>query len=171
MSTSVSDQRSTNGQRPATADAGVVYQVGGPVVVARGLRHVRLHDVVRVGRLGLAGEVIRLDRDDTVVQVYEETTGLQLGEPVEPSGSGLTVELGPGLLGAILDGTGRPLGRLAEQTGAFIKPGAEADTLEPTARWPFTPAVRVGDLVEGHRLERHDLRHPREVGHGLGSRW
>jgi V/A-type H+-transporting ATPase subunit A len=94
------------------------------------------------------GEVIRVRGDTATLQVYEETTGLELGEPVEPSGSGLAVELGPGLLGAILDGTGRPLGRLAEQTGDFIQSGAAAETLDPTIRWRFTPSVRVGDTVE-----------------------
>ena len=127
----------------------VLVRLSGALAEARPMRDVALYELARVGHRRLLGEVIRVREDTATLQVYEETTGLQLGEPVEPSGSGLTVELGPGLLGAILDGTGRPLGRLAEQTGAFIKPGAEADTLEPTARWPFTPAVRVGDLVEG----------------------
>jgi V/A-type H+-transporting ATPase subunit A len=110
---------------------------------------VALYELARVGHRRLLGEVIRVRGDTATLQVYEETTGLELGEPVEPTGSGLTVELGPGLLGAILDGTGRPLGRLAEQTGAFIRPGAGAETLEPTARWRFTPAVQVGELVAG----------------------
>jgi V/A-type H+/Na+-transporting ATPase subunit A len=127
----------------------VLVRLSGALAEARPMPDVALYELARVGHRRLLGEVIRVREDTATLQVYEETTGLQLGEPVEPSGSGLTVELGPGLLGAILDGTGRPLGRLAEQTGAFIKPGAEADTLEPTARWPFTPAVRIGDLVEG----------------------
>jgi V/A-type H+-transporting ATPase subunit A len=108
-----------------------------------------LYELARVGRRGLLGEVIRVQGDLATLQVYEETTGLELGEPVEPTGTGLTVMLGPGLLGAILDGTGRPLGRLAEQTGNFIQPGADAPTLEPDARWRFTPSVRAGDAVEG----------------------
>jgi len=126
-----------------------LVRLSGALAEARPMVGVALYELARVGHRRLLGEVIRVREDTATLQVYEETTGLELGEPVEPSGSGLSVDLGPGLLGAILDGTGRPLGRLAEQTGDFIRPGAEAVTLEPTSRWAFTPAVRVGDPVEG----------------------
>ena len=108
-----------------------------------------LYELARVGERHLLGEVIRIQGDLATLQVYEETNGLKIGEPVEPTGGALTVELGPGLLGAILDGTGRPLERLAEVTGDFIGPGTDAATLDRAARWRFTPAVRVGDAVEG----------------------
>ncbi len=117
-----------------------------------------------MGRRGLLGEVIRVHGDLATLQVYEDTNGLEIGEPVEATGSALTVSLGPGLLGAIIDGIGRPLGRLAEQTGNFIRPGAEAATLESHTRWPFTPTVQVGDRVEGGDVigtvpERPGLEH------------
>ena len=108
-----------------------------------------LYELARVGERHLLGEVIRIQGDLATLQVYEETNGLKIGEPIEPTGGALTVELGPGLLGAILDGTGRPLERLAEVTGDFIGPGTDAATLDRAARWRFTPAVRVGDAVEG----------------------
>jgi V/A-type H+-transporting ATPase subunit A len=125
----------------------MLVRLSGALAEARPMPGAALYELARVGHRRLLGEVIRVQGDTATLQIYEETTGLELGEPVEPTGSGLTVELGPGLLGAILDGTGRPLGRLAEQTGDFIRPGASAETLEPTTRWRFTPAVRVGDLV------------------------
>ena len=126
-----------------------LVRLSGALAEARPMPGAALYELARVGRRGLLGEVIRVQGDLATLQVYEETTGLELGEPVEPTGSGLTVALGPGLLGAVLDGTGRPLGRLAEQTGNFIQPGADAATLDEGTRWPFTPGVRAGDAVEG----------------------
>jgi len=108
-----------------------------------------LYELARVGDRHLVGEVIRIQGDLATLQVYEDTNGLQTGEPVEATGGALKVELGPGLLGAILDGTGRPLGRLAEATGDFIRPGTDAVTLDRAIRWRFTPTARVGDAVEG----------------------
>ena len=108
-----------------------------------------LYELARVGDHHLVGEVIRIQGDLATLQVYEDTNGLQTGEPVEATGGALKVELGPGLLGAILDGTGRPLGRLAEATGDFIRPGTDAVTLDRAIRWRFTPTARVGDAVEG----------------------
>ena len=108
-----------------------------------------LYELARVGRRGLLGEVIRVQGELATLQVYEDTNGLETGEPVAPTGAALTVALGPGLLGAILDGTGRPLGHLAEQTGDFIRPGAGAETLDAARRWSFTPAVQAGGTVVG----------------------
>jgi len=128
---------------------GALIRLSGALAEARPMRGAALYELARVGHRRLLGEVIRVQGEVATLQVYEETNGLELGEPVEPTGSALTVALGPGLLGAILDGTGRPLGRLAQQTGNFIQPGADAETLEPSTRWRFTPAVRPGDAVEG----------------------
>lgn len=106
-----------------------------------------LYELVRVGHRGLLGEVIRVRGDVATLQVYEETAGLETGEPVAPSGNALTVTLGPGLLSAILDGVGRPLGRIAAKTGDFIQPGASADTLDLETRWSFAPLARPGQAV------------------------
>src|SRR5687767_9013701 len=92
---------------------GEIWRVAGPVVVARGLDGVRLYNVVRVGEAALPGEVIRLDGEQATIQVYEGTAGLRIGEPVLDTGHPLEVELGPGLLGRIFDGTQRPLELLA----------------------------------------------------------
>ena len=92
---------------------GAIHGVAGPVVVARGLPDTRLYNVVEVGHAGLAGEVIRLDGGDVVIQVYEDTSGLTAGEPVTDTREPLRAELGPGLLGSIFDGTQRPLTVLA----------------------------------------------------------
>jgi V/A-type H+-transporting ATPase subunit A len=119
-------------------------RISGALAEARPMGDAALYELARVGRRGLWAEVIRVEGDAATMQVYEDTTGLETGEPVLPTGSALTVELGPGLLGAILDGVGRPLGRIAEQTGDFIQPGAGAETLDPETRWRFTPAAKVG---------------------------
>jgi V/A-type H+-transporting ATPase subunit A len=126
-----------------------LIRISGALAEARPMRGAALYELARVGHRRLLGEVIRIQGDVGTLQIYEDTNGLQTGEPVELSGGALMVTLGPGLLGAILDGTGRPLGRLAEQTGDFIRPGADAPTLDATRRWRFTPAVHPGDSVEG----------------------
>ncbi|HWB43467.1 MAG TPA: V-type ATP synthase subunit A [Gemmatimonadales bacterium] len=141
-----------------------MIRLSGALAEAQPMPGVALYELARVGARRLLGEVIRIRGDLATLQVYEETNGLQTGEPVEPAGGALTVELGPGLLGAILDGTGRPLGRLAEQTGNFIQPGADAVTLDRATRWRFTPAVRAGDAVHGGDVigtveERPGLEH------------
>jgi V/A-type H+-transporting ATPase subunit A len=142
----------------------VLVRLSGALAEARPMAGAALYEIARVGRGRLLGEVIRVQGDLATLQVYEETNGLELGEPVESTGNALTVALGPGLLGAILDGVGRPLGRLAEQTGDFIRPGAEAATLEAGTRWRFTPTIRVGDGVRGGDVigtvpERPGLEH------------
>ncbi|HEY6100654.1 MAG TPA: V-type ATP synthase subunit A, partial [Anaeromyxobacter sp.] len=126
-----------------------LIRIAGALAEATPLPDAALYELARVGRRGLLGEVIRVAGSTAMLQVYEETTGLECGEPVEPTGSALTVELGPGLLGAVLDGVGRPLGRLAELSGDFIQPGAALPTLDPDARWAFEPRRRAGDTVAG----------------------
>jgi V/A-type H+-transporting ATPase subunit A len=141
-----------------------LIRLSGALAEAQPMSGTALYELARVGTRRLLGEVIRVHGDLATLQVYEETNGLETGEPVEPAGSALNVELGPGLLGAILDGTGRPLGRLAEQAGDFIRPGADAETLDPSTRWRFAPAVHAGERVEGGDVlgtveERPGLQH------------
>lgn len=126
-----------------------IVRINGALVEARPLPAVALFEVARVGEAGLLGEVIRIQGDKATLQVYEETTGLRLGDPVVPSGRGLTARLGPGLLGAILDGVGRPLKRVAEIAGDFVRAGAWADTIDPARRFHFRPALQPGASVQG----------------------
>ena len=126
--------------------SGRLVRISGPVAVAEGLDGVRLYDMVRVGEQRLLGEVIRLEGDEAVVQVYEETTGLRVGARVENTGQPLQAELGPGLLGNIFDGVQRPLTTLAKQ-GHFLQRGAEAPALDRERRWHFRASVRQGDPV------------------------
>lgn len=137
---------------------GTVVRVAGPVVVAHGLDDARLYNVVRVGRRRLIGEIIRLEGFEAVVQVYEETGGLQVGSVVVDTGAPLTVELGPGLLGTVFDGVQRPLFALAAQGDEpfghpFIRRGIELPSLDRDRRWSLEFAVEVGDpVVEGDVL-------------------
>ncbi len=127
---------------------GILYRIAGPVVVVRGLS-ARMYDVVRVGKERLMGEVIRIDGDDTVVQVYEDTTGITPGEPVENTGERLSVELGPGLLTSIYDGIQRPLPVLEEEMGNFILRGVDAPGLNHEKKWEFKPLKKKGESVKG----------------------
>ena len=133
--------------RPVPIDIGRVTKVSGPVVGATDLPHTRLLDVVRVGTDRLLGEVIKIDGDLVVMQVFEDTTGLRVGEPVEATGEPLYAELGPGLLGGILDGTQRRLQDLATDGDVYIARGADPPRLDRDRRWDFRPAVGVGDRV------------------------
>ncbi|HLM91976.1 MAG TPA: V-type ATP synthase subunit A [Thermoplasmata archaeon] len=126
---------------------GVVARVSGPVVVAEGLAGAKMYDVVRVGDLGLVGEIIRLVGDTCTVQVYEDTTGLRPGDKVENTGQALSVELGPGLLKSIYDGIQRPLDVLKQNLGDFITRGFVAAPLDEKKKWEFTAAAKVGDEV------------------------
>ena len=151
-----------------------LVRIAGALAEATPLPDAALYELARVGRRGLLGEVIRVAGSTATLQVYEETAGLECGEPVEPTGSALTVELGPGLLGAVLDGVGRPLGRLAALTGDFVQPGAALPTLDPAARWAFEPRRRAGDVVSGGDVlgivaERPGFEHRILVPPGLGG--
>lgn len=128
--------------------SGIVYRVSGPVVIVNGLDNPSMYDVVKVGRLGLIGEIIKLDRDRAIVQVYEDTTGIRPGEPVENTHSQLSVKLGPGLLGSIYDGIQRPLDRIQASSGDFIERGIAAEPIDTERRWHFIPIVREGDELE-----------------------
>jgi V/A-type H+-transporting ATPase subunit A len=126
-----------------------VVRISGSLAEARPMRAAALYELVRVGERGLLGEVIRLAGELGTIQVYEDTTGLRVGEPVALTGRSLTIALGPGLLGSVLDGVGRPLQRIAAAAGNFIEPGVAAATLDGERRWGFTPAVAAGARVSG----------------------
>ncbi|SEW05588.1 ATP synthase subunit A [Thermococcus thioreducens] len=128
---------------------GRIIRVTGPLVVADGMKGSKMYEVVRVGEMGLIGEIIRLEGDKAVIQVYEETAGIRPGEPVEGTGASLSVELGPGLLTAMYDGIQRPLNVLRELSGDFIARGLTAPALPRDKKWHFTPKVKVGDKVTG----------------------
>ena len=128
---------------------GRIIRVTGPLVVADGMKGSKMYEVVRVGEMGLIGEIIRLEGDRAVIQVYEETAGIRPGEPVEGTGASLSVELGPGLLTAMYDGIQRPLEVLRELSGDFIARGLTAPALPRDKKWHFTPKVKVGDRVVG----------------------
>jgi V/A-type H+-transporting ATPase subunit A len=127
---------------------GKISRISGPVVNARGMEGIKIRDLVRVGELGLVGEVIEVKGDEISVQVYEETDGLRVGEPVKSDGKPFLAELGPGLIGMIYDGIQRPLEIIRDQTGSFIARGATGDPLPKNKKWHFVPAVQVGDPVE-----------------------
>lgn len=126
---------------------GNVCRVSGPVVEAIGMSEVVMHELVQVGNDALIGEVIRLDGDKATIQVYQNTTGLKRDEPVLGTGTPLSVELGPGLLGQVFDGIERPLETLRELTGAFIKPTQGVTAISREKKWSFVAKVKVGDTV------------------------
>jgi V/A-type H+-transporting ATPase subunit A len=130
-------------------DNGRIIRIAGPVVGAAGLADVRLHDVVLVGEMGLVGEVIRLSVALVTIQVYEDTSGIRVGEPVRNTHEPLVAQLGPGLLGQVYDGLQRPLETLAGLTGEFIRRGVSAPPLPLDRRWHFTPRVSAGEIVAG----------------------
>jgi len=125
---------------------GEVFRVAGPVVTAVGISP-RMYDVALVGDEKLMGEVIKIYGDKTVIQVYEDTSGLRPGERVEDTGEPLLAELGPGLLGSVYDGVQRPLPVLVAAMGDFIKRGVSAPGLDRKKKWNFCPVVRKGDSV------------------------
>ncbi len=126
---------------------GKIVRVAGPLVVAADCFGAKMYDMVRIGSLGLIGEIIELKEDRAYIQVYEDTTGVGPGEPVELTGRPLSVELGPGLLGSIYDGIQRPLDGIRAKTGDFVTRGVEMPSLDRSKRWEFKPACKAGDAV------------------------
>ncbi|GAA0223288.1 ATP synthase subunit A [Haladaptatus pallidirubidus] len=126
---------------------GVIQSVSGPVVTATDLG-ARMNDVVYVGEEGLMGEVIEIEGNQTTIQVYEETSNVAPGEPVENTGEPLSVDLGPGMLYSIYDGVQRPLDVLEDKMGAFLDRGVDAPGIDQEKTWEFNPEVEVGDEVE-----------------------
>ena len=128
---------------------GTVTWISGPVIKARGSRHVSMLELVQVGEERLVGEVIGLDGDTITIQVYEETSGMQPGSPVFGTGLPLSVELGPGLLRSIFDGVQRPLPVIEMRSGSFINRGVHLTPLYRKEHWSFTPVMKEGDEVFG----------------------
>ncbi len=127
---------------------GIIVHIKGPVVEAEGMRGAKIREVVYVGEERLIGEIVRIEGDKAIIQVYEPTGGVKAGEPVERTGEPLSAELGPGLLGQVLDGLGRPLEVIAEKAGGpFITRGIKAPTLPRDKKWQWTPLVKPGDDV------------------------
>jgi len=129
------------------SEKGVLYRIAGPVVVAKGIKP-RMYDVCRVGNEKLMGEVIQLDGDKVIIQVYEDTSGIKPGEPVINTGEPLKVELGPGMLTKIYDGIQRPLPILAKEMGDFIKRGVDAPGLDHEKKWEFKATAKKGDEMK-----------------------
>lgn len=138
-------QSATGSEARSDEQYGRVVRIAGPVVAAVGLSGARLYDVVHVGDIGLIGEVIRLAGNLTTIQVYENTAGLKVGEPVVNTRAPLVATLGPGLLGSVYDGLQRPL---TGDAGEFLERGMAVNPLDSTKEWNFTPVVEVGQEVK-----------------------
>ena len=128
---------------------GVITKISGPLVVASGMRDANMFDVVRVSDSRLIGEIIEMHGDRASIQVYEETSGIGTGEPVESTNEPLSVELGPGLIKGIFDGIQRPLNVIRDLVGNSLTRGIEVPALSRDARWHFVPTVKAGDKVKG----------------------
>ena len=157
-----------------SGQVGSITWISGPVVRARGSRHVGMLELVEVGEERLVGEVIGLRGDIITVQVYEETAGMQTGAPIFGTGLPLSVELGPGLIQSIYDGVQRPLPLIEKAMGSFINRGARFDPISREKRWKYTPKAKVGDEVKGGMIlgtametdtfEHHVMVHPDDKG-------
>ena len=157
-----------------TDQVGIITWISGPVVRARGSRHIGMLELVEVGEERLVGEVIGLRGDTITVQVYEETAGMQTGAPVFGTGLPLSVELGPGLIQSIYDGVQRPLPLIEQAMGSFISRGARFDPISREKRWKYTSEVKVGDEVKGGAIlgvametdtfEHRVMVHPDDAG-------
>ena len=155
--------------------AGKTIKVSGPLIVAEGMADAKLYDVVRVSEKKLVGEVIELRGDEASIQVYEETSGLGVGDSVESTGAPLSAELAPGLITGIFDGIQRPLTTLYFKYGDRISRGVSVNNLDREKKWRFIPRVRVGDEVqEGDVLgivnETEIVEHRITVPHGMSGK-
>lgn len=131
---------------------GVVFKVSGPLVIGENMSGCKMYELVRVGWSKLVGEIIKLEGDTASIQVYEDTSGLTVGDPIIKTGKPLSVELGPGVLDNIFDGIQRPLERIAKMSqSVFVPRGVDVAALDQDKKWDYTPSkdVKVGDLVTG----------------------
>ncbi|MHB8604191.1 MAG: V-type ATP synthase subunit A [Thermoplasmatota archaeon] len=169
--------QTTQTQKPKAGGSGTIYRVSGPVVTALGISS-RMYDVVFIGHEQLMGEVIEIAHEKTIIQCYEDTSGVKPGEPVRETGASLSVELGPGLLTSIYDGIQRPLEVLQDKMGDFILRGVLAPGLDHEKKWEFTPTAKKGDKVHGGQTigwvqETETIKHyvsvPPDVQHGTIS--
>ncbi|HOG00818.1 MAG TPA: V-type ATP synthase subunit A [Clostridia bacterium] len=126
---------------------GTILKVAGPLVIAEGMRDANMFDMVRVAQSRLIGEILEIRGERASIQVYEETSGLGPGEPVESTGVPMSVELGPGLIASIYDGIQRPLDAIRDLTGDRLIRGAEVPSLSREKIWHFTPCVREGERI------------------------
>lgn len=126
---------------------GKVTRIAGPIVYASGLDGCGLYDVVSVGNAQLIGEIIRLESGSATIQIYEDDTGMSVGEPVLCHQRPLSLRLGPGLVGTIYDGIQRPLATMYKEGGAFLLPGQRAEPLDSEKKWSFKPSLQVGDSI------------------------
>ncbi|KAK5191878.1 H(+)-transporting V1 sector ATPase subunit A [Exophiala xenobiotica] len=129
---------------------GLVFSISGPVIIAENMIGVAMYELCKVGYDELVGEVIRIEADKATIQVYEETAGVTVGDPVLRTGKPLSVELGPGLMETIYDGIQRPLKTIADDTNSiYIPRGIAIPSLDRKKKWPFTPTVKEGDHISG----------------------
>ena len=154
---------------------GKIIKISGPLIVADGMQNVKMYDVVKVSDMGLIGEVIELRGDRASIQVYEETSMLGTGEPVETTEQPLSVELGPGLIGSIYDGIQRPLEKLYALSGERIGRGVSAPAVDREKKWEFVPVVKKGDDVQagdviGTVRENEVVEHRITVPYGISGK-
>ena len=143
---------------------GKITRISGPIVYAEGLDGCGLYDVVDVGEAKLIGEIIRLEQGKATIQVYEDDTGMHVGEKVVSNQRPLSVRLGPGLVGTIYDGIQRPLKSMYDDAGAFLLPGLRTEPLDCAQKWKFTPALKAGEpiapgIVLGEVPETSSVKH------------
>lgn len=157
---------------------GRIIKVAGPLIVAENLADSKMFDVVKVGKLGLIGEIIELRGDKASIEVYEETAGLGVGDKVVSTGSPLSVELAPGLIEGIFDGIQRPLNKLVEKYGDRISRGIVVNNIDHDKKWDFIPTAKVGDTlstgdelgyVQETSIVRHSIMVPENVSGQLVS--
>jgi V/A-type H+/Na+-transporting ATPase subunit A len=128
---------------------GNIIKIAGPVIVGNGMKGTQMHEMVKVGNDKLIGEIIELEGETATIQVYEETAGMKPGEPIEPTGGPLSVELGPGIIGSIFDGIQRPLEKIKVLTGDYLQRGVAVPSLNKEKKWTFKPTITAGTDVKG----------------------
>ncbi|HNV43674.1 MAG TPA: V-type ATP synthase subunit A, partial [Exilispira sp.] len=154
---------------------GKIIKVAGPLIIADGMSSANLFDVVRVSKLNLIGEIIEMRGDKASIQVYEETSGIGVGDPVYSTGYPLSVELGPGLVSKIYDGIQRPLDLIAAQSGDLVTRGVSVPAIDYEQKWHFIPAVNVnqqvfeGDII-GYVQETVILKHYIMIPPGINGK-
>ncbi|MBR2316045.1 MAG: V-type ATP synthase subunit A [Clostridia bacterium] len=134
------------------SEQNIIYGINGPIVTVRGITSLSMMEMVYVGNNRLVGEVIRIDKDETTIQVYEETSGLTPGEPVCSTGDQISVTLGPGIIRNIFDGIERPLSMLEKQSGSFIGRGSSVPAIDEDVLWDVTVTAKVGDYLTGGQI-------------------
>jgi len=127
---------------------GAIFKIAGPVITAKNMKGAQMYEVVRVGKEELIGEIIELEEDKAIIQVYEETAGISPGEKVIGTGASLSVELAPGILRMIYDGIQRPLEMIKNEAGDFITRGLAVPSISRETKWTFTPTAKIGDKVQ-----------------------